>query len=509
MVQEEHPDVPDDGPAAGPRRSGRRSSRASAAGAGWVCAEKGAFVDLLPADAPKFSWLRPSVLWGSRNDVLARLLGNPTDDVRRRWVAAQRDRGANPDIPIDRSDLETFSFLMLGDPGEGDQSQFAIVPGLLKTGADTAFMVITSDVIYPTGSVNDYGAKFFRPYQAYPGPIYAVPGNHDWYDGLGGFMRVFCDAPPLPAEHRPRPFSRAWLRELLWAKPEPTDEPALAAARALRGAPGQQAVQPASYWALDTGPLRVIGIDTGITREIDRDQGAWLRRMSAGAKPKLLVTGEPIYEDNKYQPGPIEGGGSIDEIVRDPAHHYVAVIGGDTHNYQRYPVRVGDRTIQYLVSGGGGAFMHATHTIPRVTVGGVDEADFRCYPLRGDSLSFYSQLYDRRLHTGGRLCITPEQGLALMAERVGIRPMRPEAEAVEITRHTRRAAAVLDRLPVGRFFHRWFSEFSDWDEPPLFKSFLRVDVDAGTLRLRCFAATGCREHELDPPVEDEVSIPLR
>jgi hypothetical protein len=51
-------------------------------------------------------------------------------------------------------------------------------------------------------------------------------------------------------------------------------------------------------------------------------------------------------------------------------------------------------------------------------------------------------------------------------------------------------------------------QYWDSDDPPLFKSFLRLDVDGGTLRLRCFAATGCAEHEADPPVEDDLSIPL-
>ncbi len=69
---------------------------------------------------------------------------------------------------------------------------------------------------------------------------------------------------------------------------------------------------------------------------------------------------------NDYKPCPIEGGGTVDEIVRNPAHNYVAAIGGDVHNYQRFPVNVDGRVIQYLVAGGGGAFMHATHTIPRV-----------------------------------------------------------------------------------------------------------------------------------------------
>jgi hypothetical protein len=44
--------------------------------------------------------------------------------------------------------------------------------------------------------------------------------------------------------------------------------------------------------------------------------------------------------------------------------------------------------------------------------------------------------------------------------------------------------------------------------PPFFKSFLRLDVTPETVRIRCFAATGNRAQEIDPPVEDEVTIPL-
>ncbi|CAM5343928.1 Calcineurin-like phosphoesterase domain-containing protein OS=Streptomyces violarus OX=67380 GN=FHS41_007277 PE=4 SV=1 [Streptomyces violarus] len=212
-------------------------------------------------------------------------------------------------------------------------------------------------------------------------------------------MRVFCDdAPPLPPEPRPRPLTRAWLRSLLWHRPRPDDGRHLAEARKSRSAPAQQAVQPGPYWAIDAGPVRIIGVDTGLLGTLDAEQGAWLREVSRGSRPKILVTGSPLYVDGRHEPCAIEGGGTVDDIVRDPAHHYVAAIGGDIHNYQRYPVRLDDgRTLQYVVAGGGGAFMHATHTIPRVNVANVTERDFRCYPLRGDSLAFYSRLYGRRL----------------------------------------------------------------------------------------------------------------
>jgi hypothetical protein len=234
----------------------------------------------------------------------------------------------------------------------------------------------------------------------------------------------------------------------------------------------------------------------------------------------MLVTGKPLYVDDEHHPGPIEGGGTVDEIVRDPAHNYVLAVGGDIHNYQRYPVKVDatGRVIQYLVSGGGGAFMHATHTIPRADV--VEEKDFRCYPLRGDSLSRYSQLYGRWTRMPGLFDLTPEEATAVIRSRVGIVPGRAY-DGLQPSRRARFVAFVLGvprggrrrprflRLPVRKMPQRFRSEMADWDSPPFFKSFLRLDVTASALRVRCFAATGCGDHEAAPPVEDEVTIPLR
>lgn len=315
----------------------------------------------------------------------------------------------------------------------------------MTVGQGTAFAVVASDVIYPVGSADDYDTKFFRPYRDYPAPIYAVPGNHDWYEGLGAFMRVFCDdAPPLPAEPAPRPPGRAWLRHLLWHRPRPGDGRRLDAARAQRSAPGQRAVQPGPYWAIDAGPVRIVGIDTGLLGTLDAAQGAWLREVSRDPRPKILVTGSPLYVDGEHHPCEIEGGGTVDEIVRDPAHRYVLAIGGDIHNYQRYPVRLADgRTLQYVVAGGGGAFTHATHTIPRVDVAGVGEDDFRCYPLRGDSLAFYSRLYGRRLHLRRFFTLTEDEGAAVIARRLGVEPARAPAPGTRVTWRTRLVASLL------------------------------------------------------------------
>ncbi|MFE1943391.1 metallophosphoesterase family protein [Streptomyces massasporeus] len=498
------------------------SSRDTAEGAGWGTSERGAYRRLMPPKPEKISWLDPKMLWVARNGVLASWFGDPTGRTRSRWVAQRAASGAPADKVIRRDDPDRFSFLVIGDTGEGDDPQYAVVPGFLKTGQDTRFAVLASDVIYPVGSADDYDTKFFRPYQDYRAPIYAIPGNHDWYEDLGGFMRVFCDdAPPLPPEPRPRPLTRAWLRSLLWHRPRPDAGQHLAEARKLRSAPEQQAVQPGPYWAIDAGPVRIIGIDTGLLGTLDAEQGAWLREVSRGPRPKILVTGSPLYVDGRREPCAIEGGGTVDDIVRDPDHHYVAAIGGDIHNYQRYPVRLDDgRTLQYVVAGGGGAFMHATHTIPRVNVAGVTEQDFRCYPLRGDSLAFYSRLYGRRLRLRRFFTLTEAEATAVIAERLGIKPTRAPAAPARVTRRVRLVAGLLGtgrrpdkasrfRLPVRKIYTSLFSPSSATYSPPFFKCFLRLDVSPEAVRLRCHAATGNRAQEVAPPVEDEVTIPLR
>lgn len=502
------------------------SSRDSLAGAGWTCRHPGSFGRLVPSDSKPFSWMSLTPLWKSRNQVLGQFFGDPTNDERRRWMKVQREAKKLTGDPIieKHAGLEEVSFLVLGDPGEGDASQFALVPPLLARGSDTHFMVICSDVIYPSGDAEDYEGKFYRPYEDYPAPIYALPGNHDWYDGLSGFMFHLCDAEVSQTNVVPESSSfKERLRSGLWRRSAEISSTVVARKKAWRSDRKQCSSQRSPYFAIETGPLLIACIDTGMNGSIDREQGEWLRRVSRETdKPKLLLTGKPIYVDGEYHPGEIEGGGTVDEVVRDPSNNYVAAIGGDIHNYQRYPVRLEDgRKIEYVVSGGGGAYMSATHRIPYVNLPGVDEKDFRCYPRRGDSLSFYSNLYDRRFGLGkGWFEIPPDEASAYMAERLGIDRVAPEQRAklmresaanTYVSRRSRRVAEWILPLPgwgKGLLYH-FFSEFFDWNEPPLFKNFLRIDASEDELRIRCFAATGCREHEGNPPKEDDVTIRLR
>jgi 3',5'-cyclic AMP phosphodiesterase CpdA len=473
----------------------------------------------VPAGTTSLSWLRPSILWQSRNDIIARFLADPTAAARTRWVELARQRahqtGAHPDFVISRSVGDTVSMVVIGDTGEGDNSQYAVVTPLMDVAKNADFMVICSDVIYPTGDLDDYGRKFHHPYRDLELPIYAVPGNHDWYDGLHGFMRYFCaleDTGYVPQ------FGRALaarLARLLWRRsPQPIRPTTPAKAGAVAGERRTPApLQPAPYFAIDAGPLRFVGIDTGITGDIDEDQYHWLRRVSFDApeRPKILLTGKPLYVDGEHHPGRVTNRPeTVDSVVIDPRANYVMAIGGDIHNYQRYPVPVvGGRTIQYVVSGGGGAYMHATHRIPLVNVNGVDESAFRCYPLRRDSLARFSQVIDKKLFGGsGTIAIDAPAAGKYYEQRGAATAGSTRSVTDRLSLGERIKVQVVHRIPAGRFFHRVGSEIFDFDDPPFFKQFLRIDANNRKITVSCFGVTGCAGAEHAPPVEDQFTILL-
>jgi calcineurin-like phosphoesterase family protein len=539
----------------------RTSSRESPAGAGWDCAAGDAAwrrrwsdalkeVDLTPENA-RLSWKSIATLLSARHEKIVHppFKWWPWPDYthvqRAAWVADC----TFDDFLIDRNNgdatREKVVFMLLGDTGEGDVSQYAVIEPLLTEGKEAEFTIIASDVVYPAGAANEYILKFYAPYGDVPGPIYAVPGNHDWDDGaLTGFMYHVCgiDEVPEGVSGAANPVLR---RARLWTKPPPPHSDASINRRtAWRQNTQRESRQKTPYWAIDAGPLRIIGIDTGVGGPIDKMQATWLHRVSEGSRPKILVTGKPIYVDGEYHPGEIaEVSTTVDDIVRQPANTYIAAIGGDIHNYQRYPVVVegeqpggGPRLIQYLVSGGGGAYTNGTHTLdpihienPGAGLPPIEEADFRSYPRRGDSLSYYSRVYadavkrmstsDRLLakaigialdkgtrkiaHEGDGLAIDPALAAEVIARHTGVSTVRDGSSPFTQEQLDRgeRVRNIVCRLPNGRLRDMYYP-FWDRDDPPFFKSFVRFEVDGRGVLIRCFAATGCGEHERAPPLED-------
>jgi hypothetical protein len=498
--------------------------------ADWTAA--GADISKVGKPLKRFSWLSPRTLWRSRNNVLASISGDPTERARGAWTLQQRElliargeREVARDFTLRRDDLSEFEFIVMGDTGEGDNSQYRVVPSLLSVLRDAEFAVIASDVVYPAGDVNEYVEKFFVPYAQFDKPIYAIPGNHDWLDGLAGFMRHFCDAEP-PAEKLlpPRGERFAGVLELvhrsLWRRPRDLAPGTLRAADELRGAARSRGPrQPNMYFAIDTPNLRIIAIDAGILGRLDFEQGQWLRRVAAGDKPKLLISGKPVYAGPGMSPRRILGAdgkgsvGTIWSVVSDPANNFVGMIAGDVHHYERHAVRLGDgRTMQCVISGGGGAFMTSTHQLGKVDMPEVGEEDWVVFPTRADSLRAYSISLQRRLRIAPR-GIPADEAAAIVAERHGLDPAfelsRGEGAAEfppTVSRRSRRLANVV--FPHGWRAQEKISELLDWDDPPYFKNFVRVVVDAGGVELIAYGVTGLERDVDDPPVIDRVRIDL-
>src|SRR4029453_14357262 len=137
----------------------------------------------------------------------------------------------------------------------------------------------------------------------------------------------------------------------------------------------------------------------------------------------------------------------------------------------------------HIISGAAGAYTKATHKIPKASLDGCgcDEADFRCYPRRGDSLAAYSILLDRKLPLD--LAIPYDVAPAVMALRLDnvVDPPRVEDRDKRGPRDVwRKARLVFPFSDAGVMgpFNKNFSEFLDWNDhdPPLFKSFLRLDT---------------------------------
>jgi hypothetical protein len=354
-----------------------------------------------------FSWITMRALVSSVNHAVN--LGAPglVPNLREQWGEHSGDaEEAGRIICLDHVDR----FIVIGDPGEQDASQYVLVPQLEEASESAGFILICSDVIYPSGDVNDYVDGFYLPYENLCRPIYALPGNHDWYDGLAGFMRHFCDRQPLAntAYAEGATSVRERIYRHFWRHPSKPKETELAEAPTPRTRGPSDPLQPGSYFAIETKHLLLVCIDTGINGDIDQAQALWLMQLpSCNSKPKVLLTGKPLVVDMQRKPhGIVDATGkltsvgvcdNVDDIIRRPESGYVAAVGGDIHNYQHYAFDgiAGRHGFHYVVSGGGGAFMSATHPIPPCTGTGQIGCETLTqppdlYPTREDSLRYFA-----------------------------------------------------------------------------------------------------------------------
>lgn len=210
--------------------------------------------------------------------------------------------------------------------------EIARADGRRETTQAGSVLVFGGDLVYPYPSRDSYTWRAEFPYaaamrsRATKPDLFAVPGNHDWYDSLVAFSRMFC-------------------------RPE-------------RGFAGCRTQQTRSYFALRL-PAKwwLVAIDLQLGSELDEPQVQYLQRCAAAMEPDarvILCVPEPqwIY-GRAYPKHSTYDDHSLRGIERNILKRPVQVfLTGDLHHYRRHENAEG---VQKIVSGGGGAFLHPTH----------------------------------------------------------------------------------------------------------------------------------------------------
>ena len=157
--------------------------------------------------------------------------------------------------------------------------------------------------------------------------------------------------------------------------------------RADRARPTQfcDPAQPGPYWAIDAGPVRIVGIDTGIVGSLDADQAAWFKRVSyATDRPKILITGKPLIVN-----GALDLGGAAQAHRRGRGRSGRQLPGGDRRRHAQLPALSGRPRRAHGPLRRRPAAAARTRT-PRTRSRASSwstRTTSSCYPLRSDSLA--------------------------------------------------------------------------------------------------------------------------
>jgi len=219
-------------------------------------------------------------------------------------------------------------------------------------------LFLGGDLAYPVATVREVTRRLVEPWNRVlakepagpPRLLLAVPGNHDWYDGLDGFARL-CQA-PLPFEENlgaealaPKPSAfpvLAWAEA--FAKGEQVEKPKAMAIH------GYFPVQRTSYFRLPLAQgLDLFGVDRQL-KQVDERQSAFFKR-EPKAPARLVVVPDPARAWGEHT---VNGKETLASIGVVPREDPTLVLAGDIHHYERSE----EGPSVHVVAGGGGAFLH-------------------------------------------------------------------------------------------------------------------------------------------------------
>jgi hypothetical protein len=229
------------------------------------------------------------------------------------------------------------------------------------------FLVVSSDVIYPAGSMDDYEANFYLPFQGFAKPIYGIPGNHDWFDALEGFNANFLE----PQAARAAMEARITADFRLTSTDTRRIDKLIAEAARLRGSYRVKVgAQHAPFFELQTKDFALLAIDTGILRTIDASQWAWIERALDRSQGKFImaIVGHPRFAGGSDIPTFAEGQDVSESTEKFAAlyrmlssHNVRIAMAGDTHDFEYYREKISsdnrEHIMHHFVNGGGGAYL--------------------------------------------------------------------------------------------------------------------------------------------------------
>ena len=301
--------------------------------------------------------------------VVSAMFGKHAD---RRLIQAIADSGSLKDrlyheIERDGDDGE-FWFDYVSDTGDGFDSTYSVAYHVTRPDLDLGtkgspsvkhatkrgqLLVFGGDEVYPTAGAQAYKDRLVDLYDAaFPRktrtnlkdpevkcpPVFAIPGNHDWYDSLAEFMNLFCRS---------------------------------------RGFCGWRTHQNRSYFAvkLPRG-WWLFGTDMQLSSSLDDAQMDFFKAIvEKHMRPDeriIVCHAEPYWiTDKMYRDDPNYNNRNLGYFTGHILNHRAVVhVAGDRHYYRRHeeisdngePVAPASKSKQQrFVAGGGGAFLHPTH----------------------------------------------------------------------------------------------------------------------------------------------------
>jgi hypothetical protein len=203
-------------------------------------------------------------------------------------------------------------------------------------------LILGGDQCYPQATREEYKARLLQPFNwAFSAPepdrkLFAIPGNHDWYDGLNAFDSLFCSSRDRLSDSKGNIIG------------------------------GWRCQQHRSYWALRLPHNWWIwGADIQFSKYLDTPQVNYFEtmalQMTRGASLVICLAQPSWMLAELHGQDEEENFFKITSIARARGAHIAAVIAGDWHHYSRYYAHELD--VHFITSGGGGAFLHPTHVL--------------------------------------------------------------------------------------------------------------------------------------------------